>query len=49
MIPSNEETFSIDLFPGNIYAVVDGKLWTAPLYQDGTVDDEQWGEVIQLI
>ena len=49
MIPSNEETFSIDLFPGNIYAMVDGKLWTAPLYQDGTVDEEQWGEVIELI
>ena len=43
------EIFYIKEFPGNAYRWVgegdDMSLQTAPLFKDGSIDHEQWGEV----
>ena len=46
------EIFYIKEFPGNAYRWVgdgnDMSLQTAPLFKDGSIDHEQWGEVSEM-
>ena len=46
------EVFYIKEFPGNAYRWVgegnDMSLQTAPLFKDGSIDHEQWGEVSEM-
>ena len=46
------EIFYIKEFPGNAYRWVGNKddmsLQTAPLWKDGSIDHEQWGEVSEM-
>ena len=46
------EVFYIKKFPGNAYRWVgdsdDMSLQTAPLFKDGSIDHEQWGEVSEM-
>tara|TARA_R100001129_G_C5258709_1_gene230465 strand:+ start:75 stop:320 length:246 start_codon:yes stop_codon:yes gene_type:complete len=32
---------------GNAYKMVDGTLWSAPLFVDGSIDESCWGEVME--
>ena len=47
------EIFFVKKFPGNAYRWVgegdDMSLQTAPLFKDGSIDHEQWGEVSEMI
>ena len=57
MFPDTEEqddgTFRVSEFPGNAYRWVDTEdglsLQTAPLFKDGSIDHEQWGEVSERV
>lgn len=46
------EVFYIKDFPGNAYRWVNTPqgiaLQTAPLFKDGSIDHEQWGEVSEM-
>ena len=47
------EVFYVKEFPGNAYRWVDTEdglsLQTAPLFKDGSIDHEQWGEVSERV
>ena len=49
----SDGTFRVPEFPGNAYRWVgegaDMSLQTAPLWKDGTIDHEQWGEVSEEV
>ena len=57
MFPVTKEqddgTFRVSEFPGNAYRWVDTEdglsLQTAPLFKDGSIDHEQWGEVSERV
>ena len=39
------EVFSVPAYNGNAYIFDGDGIWTAPLFQDDTVDNTQWGPV----
>ena len=39
------EIFTVPAYNGNAYIFDGDGIWTAPLFQDDTVDNTQWGPV----
>ena len=44
-VKNKYEIFTVPAYNGNVYIFDGDGIWTAPLFQDDTVDNTQWGPV----
>jgi hypothetical protein len=44
-VKNKYEIFTVPAYNGNAYIFDGDGIWTAPLFQDDTVDNTQWGPV----